>query len=91
MLKFLLFALIIGAVIAFFVARQSPKRPPRDWRHGGDDGGPILPGTVISSDTSRKPANDTRPDEAREPALTDSGSDSGGGDGGGDGGGGGGD
>lgn len=83
MLKFLLFALIIGAVVAFFVVRQTPKRPPRDWRHGGDDGGPILPGTVISSDTSRKPAKDTAPDDAREPAMNDSGSSDGGGDGGG--------
>ena len=87
MLKFLLFALIIGAVVAFFVVRQSPRRPPRDWRRGGDDGGPILPGMVISSDTSRKPANDTQPGEPREPALTDSGPDSSGADGGGGGGG----
>lgn len=86
MLKFLLIALIIGAVIAFFALRQSPKRPPRDWRRGGDDGGPILPGTVISSDTSRKLPNDSQPDDAREPAMNDAGSDGGGGDGGGGGG-----
>lgn len=83
MLKFLVFALLVAAVIAFFALRQTPKRPPRDWRRGGDDGGPVPPTVHIGLDTSRKPANDTVPGDKPQPALTDSGSD-GGGDGGGD-------
>lgn len=83
MLKFLVFALLVAAVIAFFALRQTPKRPPRDWRRGGDDGGPVPPTIHIGTDTGRKPANDTVPADKPQPATTDVGSD-GGGDGGGD-------
>lgn len=81
MLKFLVFALLVAAVIAFFALRQTPKRPPRDWRHGGDDGGPVPPTVHIGLDTGRKPASDAPHSDKPEPATTDSG---GGGDGGGD-------
>ncbi len=83
MLKFLVFALLIAAVIAFFALRRTPKRPPRDWRHGGDDGGPVPPTIHVGMDTSRKPANDASPSDKPQPAKTEAGADSGG-DGGGD-------
>ena len=83
MLKLLVIALLAAAVIAFFVLRQTPKRPPRDWRHGGDDGGPVPPTVHIGMDTGRKPANDTNATDKPQPATTDAGSD-GGSDGGGD-------
>ncbi len=86
MLKFLVFVLLVIGVIAFFALRQTPKRPPRDWRHGGDDGGPVPPTIHIGTDTGRKPANDTGPGDAK-PAKVEAGAldgDSGGGDGGGD-------
>jgi hypothetical protein len=77
MLKFLVFALLVAAVVAFFALRQTPKRPPRDWRHGGDDGGPVPPTVHIGLDTGRKPANDATPGGKPEPATTDSGGDGG--------------
>jgi hypothetical protein len=58
MLKFLVFALLVAAVVAFFALRQTPKRPPRDWRHGGDDGGRCRPPSISDIDAGRKPAND---------------------------------
>ncbi|MEX1252509.1 MAG: hypothetical protein WEA77_15125 [Hyphomonas sp.] len=73
MLKFLVFALLVAAVIGFFALRQTPRRPPRDWRHGGDDGGPVPPTVHIGLDTGRKPANDAHPGDKPEPATTDSG------------------
>ena len=82
MLKFLVFILLVAAVIAFFVLRRTPKRSPRDWRHGGDDGGPILPSSQIGLGTDGKKANDTSSGGARETETTSS--DSSGGDGGGD-------
>lgn len=89
MLKFVVLILLVIGVIAFFAMRQTPKRPPRDWRHGGDDGGPVPPTIYIGSDTSRKPANDTGPGDDGKPAKVEAGAldgDSGGGDGGGGGG-----
>ncbi len=79
MLKLLVFILLVAAVIAFFALRQTPRRPPRDWRHGGDDGGPVPPTVHIGMDTGRKPVKDAAPSEKPEPATTDSGSDGGGG------------
>ncbi|WP_291204233.1 hypothetical protein [Hyphomonas sp.] len=78
MLKLLVIALLAAAVIAFFVLRQTPKRPPRDWRHGSDDAGPVPPTVQVGSDTGRKPANDAPPGGKPEPATTDSGGDGGG-------------
>ena len=91
MLKFLALALLIIGVIAFFVLRQTPKRPPRDWRRGGDDGGPVLPTTQIGLDAGRKPANDSAPGDSHDKVTSDMGTSGidGGGDGGGGGGGGG--
>lgn len=80
MLKVLVFLLLIAAVIAFFALRQTPKRPPRDWRRGGDDGGPVPPTIHIGTETGRKPVNDAVPDEKAPSATVDSGSDGGGGD-----------
>ena len=87
MLKLLVFVLLVIAVIAFFAIRQTPKRPPRDWRHGADDGGPVPPMIHIGSDTSRKPANDTGSGDDGKPVKAEAGAPDGNG-GGGDGGGG---
>lgn len=86
MLKFLVFVLLVIAVIAFFAMRQTPKRPPRDWRHGADDGGPVPPMIHIGSDTSRKPANDSWSGDDGKPVKAGAGAPDG--NGGGDGGGG---
>jgi hypothetical protein len=86
MLKFLVFVLLVIAVIAFFAMRQTPKRPPRDWRHGGDDGGPVPPLIHIGSDASRKPAHDTGSGDDGKPVKAEAGAPDGngcGGDGGG--------
>lgn len=83
MLKLLVIAFIAAVVIAIFVLRQTPKRPPRDWRRGGDDGGPVPPTIAAGSDTGRKPASDSNTSNKPQPATTDAGSD-GGSDGGGD-------
>jgi len=88
MLKFLILALIILGVIAFFVIRQTPKRPPRDWRRGSDDPGPVLPGTIIGHDTGRKSFDDKSSGDHEkitgDTVSSDSGGDGGGGGGGGD-------
>jgi hypothetical protein len=86
MLKFIVLGLLVLAVILFFALRQTPRRPPRDWRRGGDDGGPILPGSIIGSDTGSRKHKHT-PESERENETADAGSDSGsdgGGGGGGD-------
>ena len=83
MLKFLVLVLIVGAVIAYFMLRQTPRRPPRDWRHGGDDGGPVLPASQVGTDAPRKLPNDTPSGNKGDPVSADAGND-GGGDGGGD-------
>lgn len=88
MLKFLVLVLIVIGVIAFFMLRQTPKRPPRDWRRGSDDPGPVLPGTVIGHDTGRKSPGDTSADSNEKVTgdTVSAGSDGAGGDGGGGGG-----
>ena len=86
MLKFLVLALLVIGVIAFFALRQTPKRPPRDWRHGGDDGGPVPPTIHIGTDKAVKPANDAGPGKDGKPVKAEAGSldNDSGGDGGGD-------
>jgi hypothetical protein len=89
LVKVLVFLLLVGAVIAFFALRQTPKRPPRDWRRGGDDPGPVLPGSVIGHDAGRKSFDDKPSGDSHEKVTGDTVSadgDSGGGDGGGGGG-----
>jgi hypothetical protein len=82
MLKFLVLALLVVGVIAFFALRQAPKRPPRDWRRGADDGGPVPPTIHIGSGAGRKPANDTGPGADGKPVKAEAGALDG--DGGGD-------
>lgn len=82
MLKFLVLVLIVGAVIAYFALRQTPKRPPRDWRHGGDDGGPVLPSSQAGTDSPRKLPNDTPTSDKGGRVPADTGSDGGSGGGG---------
>lgn len=65
-MKVLVFLLLVGAVIAFFALRQTPKRPPRDWRRGSDDPGPVLPGSLIGHDTGRKAPGDASSDDSHE-------------------------
>jgi hypothetical protein len=87
MLKFIALVLIVLAVAFFFLLRHTPRRPPRDWRHGGDDGGPVLPTSQIGLDTGRRPANETTPGDTREKVTGNTGApdgEGGGGDGGGD-------
>ena len=87
MLKFLVLVLLLVGVIAFFMLRQTPKRPPRDWRRGSDDPGPVLPGSVIGDDAGRKSSDDNPSGDSHEKVTGDTvsaDSDSGGGDGGGD-------
>lgn len=87
MFKFLILVLLVVAVIAFLVLRQAPRRPPRDWRRGSDDPGPVLPGSVIGHDAGRKPFDDNPSGDSHEKVTGDTVSadgDSGGGDGGGD-------
>lgn len=78
MLKLLVIALLAAAVIAFFVLRQTPKRPPRDWRHGGDDGGPVPPASAVGTDSPRKLPNDSPSGNKGDPVSSDTGSDGGG-------------
>jgi len=80
MLKILVFLLLVAAVILFFALRSTPRRPPRDWRRGGDDGGPILPTSQIGLGTGGKKANDTPSGGSRETESASS--DASGGDGG---------
>ena len=84
MLKLLVIALLVAAVIAVFVLRQTPKRPPRDWRRGGDDGGPVPPTILAGTDSPRKLPTDTPTGDKVDPVSADTGSDGGGGGGGGD-------
>jgi len=85
-MKLLFFLLLLGAVIAFFALRRTPKRPPRDWRHGGDDPGPVLPGSLIGHDPGRKASGSAPPEDSHGKAggdMVSAGSD-GGGDGAGE-------
>lgn len=86
MLKFLVLALLVAAVVAFFALRQTPKRPPRDWRRGGDDGGPVLPTPQIGTGKVLKQANDADPGKDGKPVKAEAASldNDSGGDGGGD-------
>ena len=86
MMKLLIFLLLLGAMIAFFALRRTPKRPPRDWRHGGDDPGPLLPGSVIGHDPGRKASGNTPSQDShgKVSGETVSAGSDGGGDGGGD-------
>lgn len=82
MLKILVFLLLVAAVLLFFALRRTPPRPPRDWRRGGEDGGPVLPASQIGLDGSRKTKSGTPSGDSRETESVSS--DAGGGDGGGD-------
>jgi uncharacterized membrane protein YgcG len=89
MLKFLVLVLIVIGVIVFLTLRRTPKRPPRDWRRGSDDPGPVLPGSVIGHDAGRKSFDDKPSGDGHEKVTGDTVSadgDGGGGDGGGGGG-----
>ncbi|HEX9851667.1 MAG TPA: hypothetical protein VGA68_01570 [Woeseiaceae bacterium] len=54
MFKILFLVLLIAAVVFLFFLRQTPRRPPRDWRHGSDDEGPVRPAGQIGLDDARK-------------------------------------
>ena len=58
MVKFLVLVLLVAAVFFLFFLRQTPKRPPRDWRHGSDDDGPVKPASQIGLDEAPKPAGE---------------------------------
>lgn len=81
MLKILVFLLLVAAVILFFALRSTPRRPPRDWRRGSDDSGPILPTSQIGLDAGGKKSKDKSSGDSRETESASS--DAGGGDGGG--------
>lgn len=63
MLKFLVFALLVAAVIYAFTRRGPGNWPPRDDRGGDDDTGPVLPTSQIGRDAG--PEAPAEPPEPR--------------------------
>ncbi|MEQ9506755.1 MAG: hypothetical protein RLO80_10835 [Hyphomonas sp.] len=56
MLKFLVFALLVAAVIYAFSRRGPPNWPPRDDRGDDDEGGPVRPADQIDFEAPKEPA-----------------------------------